>query len=489
MQPHKALYSTKFKIKKVAAMKPFMGNDFLLSSDVARELYHHYAATQPIIDYHCHLPPEEIADNRQFANIAQIWLEGDHYKWRAMRAAGIVEDLITGAADDFEKYKAWATTVPQCIGNPLYTWTHLELQRPFGLYDIQFGPKTADSVWLQCNDMLAAPEFSARGIMEQMNVRMVGTTDDPVDSLEHHRELSTSGFSVKVLPTFRPDRAYKIEHPDFNDYMDQLGAVCDREIRRFEDLTTCLFERLEHFAAHGCNLADHGMDTVRFADIPASDTLDTIMERRRNNQPLGEQEINQYTTAVQVWLGREYARRGWVMQCHMGAQRDNNSRMYNKLGPNTGFDSIGDAPLALPLSKLLNAMEIHGELPKTILYCLNPSDNEVLATMIGNFQDGSIAGKVQFGSGWWFNDQKDGILRQLMQLSQLGLLSRFVGMLTDSRSFLSYTRHEYFRRILCELLGSWVENGEIPNDMSLLGSVVEDICFNNANQYFNLNLK
>lgn len=469
-------------------MKPFMGEDFLLSTETARELYHNYAASQPIIDYHCHLPPAEIANNRQFSNIAQIWLEGDHYKWRAMRTAGVPEDLITGAARDYDKYMAWANTVPLCIGNPLYTWTHLELQRPFGLFELQFGPSTAESTWQQCNDMLASPEFSARGIMEQMNVKMVGTTDDPIDSLEHHAALTKSGFSVKVLPTFRPDRAYKIEHPDFNAYLQQLGSVCNREILRFDDVLSALKERLDHFAAHGCALADHGIDIVRFADIPGEVTLDTIMERRRNNQRLTELEIDQFSTAVQVWLGRQYAQRNWVMQYHMGAQRDNNTRMYTKLGPNTGFDSIADRPLALPLARLLNAMDTHSELPKTILYGLNPSDNEVLGTMIGNFQDGSVPGKLQFGSGWWFNDQKDGMLRQLMQLSQLGLLSRFVGMLTDSRSFLSYTRHEYFRRILCELLGTWVENGELPKDMPLLGGVVEDICFNNANQYFGLGL-
>lgn len=469
-------------------MKLFMGNDFLLSTETARRLFHDYASPLPIIDYHCHLPPAEIAEDRQFANMAQIWLEGDHYKWRAMRTAGVDERLITGVASDYDKYMAWAATVPQCIGNPLYTWTHLELQRPFGLYELVFGPQTAEGVWQQCNDMLATPGFSARGIMEQMNVKMVGTTDDPVDSLEHHAALARTNFGVKVLPSFRPDRAFKIELPGFADYLQTLGGVCNLEITRFHQLLSALELRLDHFAAHGCSLADHGIDLVRYAEVPDEAALDAIIAKRLADKPLEELEVAQFSTAVQVWLGRQYARRGWVMQYHMGAQRDNNSRMYARLGPNTGFDSMSDRPLAAPLAGLLNAMDCHDELPKTILYCINPSDNEVLGTMIGNFQDGSIPGKVQFGSGWWFNDQKDGMLRQLTQLSQLGLLGRFVGMLTDSRSFLSYTRHEYFRRILCELIGGWVDNGELPHDLEMLGGIVADICFNNANQYFNLGL-
>jgi len=469
-------------------MKPFMGEDFLLSSRPAQELYHQHAATQGIIDYHCHLPPSEIANNRQFSNLAQIWLEGDHYKWRALRSAGVNETYITGNASDEEKYQAWARTVPQCIGNPLYTWTHLELQRPFGLFNLQFGPSTAATVWQQCNEMLATPAFSARGILCTMQVKMVGTTDDPIDDLEHHKALQHSDFDVQVRPSFRPDRSYKIESPDFTDYLLKLGEACDLNITRFEHLTAALYQRLDHFEAHGCSIADHGIDIVRYASSADELTLNTILSRRLNHTVLSELEIAQFSTAVQVWLGREYARRNWVMQYHIGAQRDNNTRLHRALGPNTGFDSIGDRPIASPLAALLNAMDCHNELPKTILYGINPSDNEVLATMAGNFQDGTIAGKIQFGSGWWFNDQKDGMLRQLMQLSQLGLLSQFVGMLTDSRSFLSYTRHEYFRRLLCELLGSWVENGELPNDMPLLGGIVEDICFNNANRYFNLNI-
>lgn len=469
-------------------MKPFLGEDFLLHTETARRLYHEVAAPLPIIDYHCHLPPAEIARDRRYHNIAQIWLEGDHYKWRAMRTAGVSESFITGNADDYQKYMAWADTVPQCLGNPLYTWTHLELRRPFGIQGTLFGPGTAKAIWHETQEKLAQPEFSARGIMRQMNVQMVGTTDDPIDNLEHHQALQQDAFPVKVMPTFRPDRAYKIELPSFSEYLQALGQAADIEISRFSQLLQALAQRLEHFSERGCTLADHGMDVVRFAEIPPEADLDAILDRRLQGRALTETEIAQFSTAVTVWLGQEYAQRGWVMQYHIGAQRDNNTRKLHELGANTGFDSIGDRPLAQPLAKLLNAMDREKRLPKTILYCINPSHNEVLATMAGNFQDGSEPGKIQFGSGWWFNDQKDGMQRQLMQLSQLGLLSRFVGMLTDSRSFLSYTRHEYFRRILCAMLGEWVENGEAPNDASLLRGLVADVCYNNANRFFNLQL-
>ncbi len=468
-------------------MKRFMGEDFLLSSETARRLYHDYAADQPIYDYHCHLPPQEIAQDRRFDNLSQIWLEGDHYKWRALRSAGVGEHLITGAASDIDKYRAWARTVPQCIGNPLYHWTHLELRRPFGITDTLFGPDSAESVWHQCNEMLAQPQFSARGIMQQMKVRMVGTTDDPVDNLDHHRAIAAdTSFDISVLPTWRPDLAFKIELDGFADYMIRLGTAADTDIRRFADLLDALTLRLDHFAAHGCCAADHGIEIVRYADVPSEAVLDGILAKRLGGKPLSEVEIDQFGTAVQVWLGQQYAGRNWVMQMHIGAQRNNNSRLFHAVGANIGFDSISDRPFAQPLASLLDAMDCSDQLPKTILYCLNPSDNEVMATMIGNFQGGGIAGKVQFGSGWWHNDQKDGMIRQLVSLSQLGLLSRFVGMLTDSRSFLSYTRHEYFRRILCDLLGSWVENGEAPADFALLGNMVTDICSANAVAYFGL---
>ncbi|MER2472912.1 glucuronate isomerase [Photorhabdus laumondii] len=469
-------------------MKNFMGDDFLLNNETARQLYHEHAADMPIYDYHCHLNPREIAENRQFDNLGQIWLEGDHYKWRAMRCAGIDESLITGKqACDYEKYQAWAKTVPLTLGNPLYHWTHLELRRPFGITGKLFGPQTADEIWHQCNEKLATPAFSARGIMQQMNVRMAGTTDDPVDSLQYHRQIATDeSFDIEVLPSWRPDRVFKIELAGFVDYIKQLEAVTDVSITAFADVLNALERRLEHFAAHGCRAADHGIENLRYAPIPNEAVLDSILQKRLAGGTLSELEIAQYTTAILVWLGRQYAARGWVMQMHIGAIRNNNSRMFRLIGVDSGFDSIGDNNIAWPLSRLLDSMDVTDELPKTILYCLNPRDNEVIATMAGNFQGGGIAGKVQFGSGWWFNDQKDGMLRQLEQLSQLGLLSQFVGMLTDSRSFLSYTRHEYFRRILCNLLGQWAEKGEIPNNKAMLGQMVEDICFNNARRYFAL---
>ena len=469
-------------------MKNFLCDDFLLSNETARHLYHEFAKDMPIYDYHCHLNPQEVAEDRRFENLGQIWLEGDHYKWRGMRSAGIEEALITGKdSSDFDKYMAWAKTVPQTLGNPLYHWTHLELRRPFGITGQLFGPKTAKGIWDQCNEMLASPEFSARGIMKQMNVVMAGTTDDPIHTLEHHKAIAQdSSFDIEVAPSWRPDRAFKIELDGFTEYLQQLGQVADIEIRRFADLLNALDRRLDHFAAHGCRAADHGIEVMRYAAVPSESDLDAILTRRLDAQPLTEKEVDQFTTAVQVWLGRQYAKRGWVMQLHLGAQRNNSTRMFKLLGPDAGFDSIADRPFALELASLLNAMDLTNELPKTILYCLNPRDNEMMATMIGNFQGGGIAGKIQFGSGWWFNDQKDGMERQMQQLSQLGLLSQFVGMLTDSRSFLSYTRHEYFRRILCNMVGQWAENGEVPNDINMLGQMVKDICFNNAKSYFRL---
>jgi glucuronate isomerase len=469
-------------------MKTFMCDDFLLSNETARRLYHEFAKDLPIYDYHCHLNPQEVAQDRQFANLSQIWLEGDHYKWRGMRSAGIAESLITGTdASDYDKYMAWAKTVPQTIGNPLYHWSHLELRRPFGIVGKQLSPDTADSIWHECNELLATPEFSARGIMKQMNVVMAGTTDDPTHTLEHHKAIALdTSFDVEVTPSWRPDRAFKIELGGFNEYMQLLGDVADVEIRRFDDLLTALDRRLDHFGLHGCKAADHGIEVVRFAYVPSEKELDAILSKRLIGDTLTETEIDQFSTAVQVWLGKQYAKRGWVMQLHIGAQRNNSSRMFSLLGADAGFDSISDRTFSAQLSSLLDAMDMSNELPKTILYCLNPRDNEMMATMMGNFQGGGIAGKIQFGSGWWFNDQKDGMERQLEQLSQLGLLSQFVGMLTDSRSFLSYTRHEYFRRILCNMVGKWVENGEAPNDINLLGNMVTDICFNNAKSYFRL---
>lgn len=466
-------------------MKNFLCDDFLLSNETARRLYHEHAADQPIFDYHCHLNPAEVAQDRQFENLSQIWLAGDHYKWRGMRSAGIEERLITGDASEKEKFQAWAKTVPMTLGNPLFHWTHLELRRPFGITNKLLGPDTAENIWHECNEMLQTPEFSARGIMKQMNVVMAGTTDDPIDSLEHHKAIAADdSFDVEVLPSWRPDKAFKIELEGFADYMTQLGQASDIEIRSFDALIHALDIRLKHFDAHGCRAADHGIEVVRYARIPSEQELDCLITRRQNGEILTDEECSQFSTAVQVWLGKRYSQLGWVMQMHIGAQRNNSTRMFKLLGADAGFDSISDRTFAFELAHLLDEMDQTDELPKTILYCLNPRDNEMMATMIGNFQGGGIAGKVQFGSGWWFNDQKDGMTRQMEQLSQLGLLSQFVGMLTDSRSFLSYTRHEYFRRILCDMVGRWAENGEVPNDLSLLGSMVEDISFNNAKRYF-----
>ncbi len=466
-------------------MKAFMCENFLLSNDVACTLYHDYAKDQPIFDYHCHLSPKEIAENRRFKDLTEIWLEGDHYKWRAMRSAGVDECLITGNASNYDKYQAWANTVPKCIGNPIYHWTHLELRRPFGITNQLFNPKSAVKIWQECNEMLQQPEFSARGIMQQMNVKLSGTTDDPIDSLQYHKAIrEDSSFDIEVIPSWRPDKIFKIELPHFNRYIDQLGQVAEVEIRTFADLQKAMLKRLDHFDAHGCKSADHGIEIVRFAPIPDEKALDQILQTRRNNQPLTELQIAQFSTAVLVWLGKQYHQRQWVMQMHIGALRNNNSRMFKLLGADSGFDSIGDRSFAENLSRLLDTMDQTNQLPKTILYCLNPRDNEMIGAMIGNFQTGGIAGKIQFGSGWWFNDQKDGMERQLQQLSQLGLLSQFIGMLTDSRSFLSYTRHEYFRRILCEMIGRWVVNGEAPNDMTLLGNMVKNICYRNAKAYF-----
>ncbi|MDV5225521.1 glucuronate isomerase [Providencia rettgeri] len=467
-------------------MKTFLCEDFLLNNEVARRLYHDYAAAMPIYDYHCHLNPREIAENRQFENLGQIWLEGDHYKWRGMRSAGIPESLITGReTSDYEKYQAWAKTVPMTLGNPLYHWTHLELRRPFGITGTLFSTDTSEAIWHMANEKLAQPQWSARGIMQQMNVHMVGTTDDPIDSLEYHQQIAQDDtFNIKVRPSWRPDRAFKIELDGFVDYINKLGQTADIEISRFSDLLAALGARLNHFDKHGCIASDHGIEVLRYAPIPEEKVLDTILQNRLNGKPLDELSIAQFSTAVLVWLGKQYAKRNWAMQLHIGALRNNNSRMFALLGADSGFDSIGDNPIAYPLSRLLDEMDKSNELPRTILYCLNPRDNAVLATMIGNFQGGGIAGKIQFGSGWWFNDQKDGMLGQLEQLSQLGLLSQFIGMLTDSRSFLSYTRHEYFRRILCNMLGTWAVNGEVPNDEGMLGQLVQDICFNNAVNYF-----
>ena len=469
-------------------MAQFLTEDFLLDTEFARRLYHDYAKDEPIFDYHCHLPPELIAQNHQFENMYEIWLKGDHYKWRAMRTNGVPERMCTGDASDREKFDAWAATVPHTIGNPLYHWTHLELRRPFGITGKLLSPSTAGEIWERGNELLAQDEFSARGILKQMNVKMVGTTDDPIDSLEHHKAVARdASFDVKVLPSWRPDKAFNIEAATFADYMKKLEAAADVSITRFSDLRDALKKRMDHFAAHGCKVSDHALDVVVYGEADDA-TLDSILSRRLSGETLTAQEIAQFKTGVLLYLASEYQRREWVQQYHIGALRNNNTRMFQLIGADVGFDSINDQPLAEPLSKLLGAQGLAGGLPKTILYCLNPRDNEVIGTMVGNFQGEGMPGKMQFGSGWWFNDQKDGMQRQMTQLANLGLLSRFVGMLTDSRSFRSYTRHEYFRRILCQMIGRWVEDGEAPADIELLGNMVKNICFDNAKQYFQIEL-
>lgn len=466
-------------------MRKFMDDNFLLHTDASIRLYFDYAEPQPIYDFHCHLSPKEIADDINFQNLTEVWLAGDHYKWRALRTAGVDEQLITGNANDYDKYMAWAKTVPLTLGNPLYHWTHLELRRPFGIKNILFNEKTADHVWQIANEQLSQPTFSTRGILKQMNVKSVGTTDDPIDSLESHKKIANDpSFDVKVVPSWRPDRAFKIELDGFVDYIQKLGSVTNIEITTFDQLQSALKMRLDYFNQHGCEASDHGIDILRYADSPDKTTLNAILTKRFNNQFLSELEISQFSTALLVWLSQEYHKRNWVMQLHIGPIRNNNQRMFKQLGADVGFDSIGDRMIAEALSKFLNALDCNDQLPKTILYCANPKDNEVLATMIGNFQGSGIPGKIQFGSGWWFNDQKNGMERQLMQLSQMGLLSQFVGMLTDSRSFLSFTRHEYFRRILSNILGQWMEDGEIPLDFELVGKMLSDICYHNAHRYF-----
>ncbi len=460
-----------------------MDENFLLKTETAQKLYHEHAKLMPIFDYHCHIDPKEIAENKQFENITQIWLYGDHYKWRAMRTNGVDERFCTGNATDREKFDKWAETVPYTLRNPLYHWTHLELKRFFGIDKI-FSPATADEIWEECNAKLRTPEYSVRGIIKQANVHTICTTDDPIDSLEYHRIIKESGFETAVLPAWRPDKAMAVENEKvFNQYIDQLGDVAGIEINSFDQLMDALDKRHQFFHENGCRLSDHGIETA-IADDYTKSEIDSLFRQVRGGTPLDEQKIRKFKSCMLYEFGIMDHKRGWTQQFHIGALRNNNSRLFKKLGADIGCDSIGDFEIARPLSKLLDRLDINNQLAKTVLYNLNPRDNELMGTMIGNFQDGSVPGKIQLGSGWWFLDQKDGMEKQMNALSNLGLLSRFVGMLTDSRSFLSYTRHEYFRRNLCNLLGNDVENGEIPNDLELLGKMVENICFNNAREYF-----
>ena len=465
-------------------MKAFMDQDFLLQTKTASELFHKYAEKAPILDYHCHISPAQIADNHRFDNITQVWLGGDHYKWRFMRSCGVDEKYITGDADDKEKFLKWAECLGKAIGNPLYHWSHLELQRYFG-YTGVLNKNTAEEVWDLCNAKLAEPSMSVRNIIRQSNVTLICTTDDPIDSLEWHKKIAEdASFDVKVLPAWRPDKAMNIEKPDYLDYLDKLAAVTGvTEITTFAALKTALKKRMEFFASMGCNVSDHALEFVMY--YPASeDELEEIFLKRQNRIELSKEEEYKFKTAFMLFVGEQYHDMDWAMQLHYGCKRDNNTLMFEKLGPDTGYDCINNYAPSAQMADFLNALIKNDKLPRTVLYSLNPNDNQSIGTILGCFQDSSAVAKIQQGSAWWFNDHKTGMIEQMTSLANLGNLSGFVGMLTDSRSFLSYTRHEYFRRILCNLIGTWVENGEFPGDMETLSEIVTDISYNNAKRYF-----
>lgn len=464
-------------------MKPFLDENFLLQTKTAQSLYHDFAEMMPIIDYHNHLPPENIAENLQFKNITQVWLNGDHYKWRAMRTHGIDESYCTGSKSDWEKFEQWAATVPYTLRNPLYHWTHLELQRYFGIKDI-LSPASARKIYDACNEKLNTPDYSVRNLLTKMNVKTLCTTDDPLDNLEHHQKIRNDNFQIRVLPAFRPDKAMGAENTQsLNDYIDRLAQITDTAIENLESYLTALKMRHDYFAANGCTVSDHGLEYI-FAEDYKDEEIALIFDKIRRNQMPDHSEVLKFKSAMLFHFALWDHEKGWVQQYHLGALRNNSSRMQQALGPDTGWDSIGDFSQARSLSKFLNNLDRENKLAKTIIYNINPADNDMIATMIGNFNDGSVAGKVQFGSGWWFLDQKDGMTKQLNSLSNAGLISHFVGMLTDSRSFLSFPRHEYFRRILCNLFGDDVENGELPADIPWLGEIIQNICYNNAKNYF-----
>jgi len=469
-------------------MKAFMDENFLLSNDTAVKLYHDYAKNMPIYDYHCHLSPKEIWENKKYENITQVWLYGDHYKWRLMRSNGIDEEYITGGASDYDKFKAWAKTVPYTIGNPLYHWTHLELRRFFGIYEL-LNEENVDIIWEKANAKLALDDFTPRGLIKQSNVKLICTTDDPLDSLEYHQKIKEiDDFDTTVLPAFRPDKGVEISKETFKDWVEKLAEIWGKSIDTYEDFLDALEARMDFFHSQGCRLSDHGLSYVPYREA-SFEEVDEIFKKALKGEQISLEEEEKYKTYTLRFFGQQYAKRGWAMQFHIQAMRNNNTRMFQKLGPDTGFDSINDYNIAYSLSRFMDSLEKEGSLPRTILYSLNPTDNYVLATMLGNFQGDGIPGKIQFGSAWWFNDQKDGMEEQMKCLANVGLLSRFIGMLTDSRSFLSYTRHEYFRRILCNIIGEWVENGEVPNDEELLKEIVQGICYNNAKDYFTMELK
>lgn len=467
----------------ITDVKPFLDEDFLLDNRMSKVLYHEYAKHQPIIDYHNHLPPDQIAQNTVFDNITQVWLYGDHYKWRAMRTRGVNEKYITGEASDKEKFLKWAETVPFTIRNPLFHWTHLELQRYFDIDEL-LSASNAESVYERCNELLQTKAYSTQGMLEKMNVDILCTTDDPVDSLEHHQAHRQNDPSIKMYPAFRPDKAILINTKTYKNYINKLAVAADMDINSFQALLSALQKRIDYFDQNGCRISDHGLNKVYARPASPAD-LEQIFEKKMAGRELTEDEVQIFISGIMHELGQMYAEKGWVMQLHLGALRNNSSRMMRELGPDTGFDSIGDYSHAVDLSAFLDRLDSLDKLPKTILYNLNPRDNEVMATMIGNFNDGSVKGKMQYGSAWWFLDQKDGMEKQMNALSNMGLLSCFIGMLTDSRSFLSFPRHEYFRRLLCNMIGRDVHNGELPADEEWLGGIVEDICYKNAKNYFN----
>ena len=464
-------------------MKSFLDKDFLLQTEIAKQLYHEFAKEMPIIDYHNHLIPEQIANDVNFENLTQVWLYGDHYKWRAMRSNGVNEKYCTGDASDYEKFEQWAATVPYTLRNPLYHWTHLELQRYFNVDKI-LSPDTAREIYDHCSAKLKTPEYSVRNLLRKMNVKVLCTTDDPTDSLEHHKKIKEDGFEIKVLPAFRPDKAMNVDDVDtFNAYVNKLQAVSNILIASWDDYLKALKSRHDFFAENGCCISDHGLEQLYAVDYQEAE-ISNIFRKLTTGESISQPENIKFRSAMLVKFAEWDHEKKWVQQYHLGALRNNNARMLKTLGADTGWDSIGDFSQAKQLSKFLDRLDSTNQLTKTILYNLNPADNQLMAAMIGNFNDGSVAGKIQYGSSWWFLDQKQGMTEQINALSNLGLLSRFIGMLTDSRSFMSYPRHEYFRRILCNIFGEEIENGELPNDLAWTGKVIQDICYNNAKEYF-----
>ena len=463
-------------------MTNFIEEDFLLENSFAKELYERYAKDMPIIDYHCHLPVQDIAEDRQFKNLTEIWIAGDHYKWRAMRALGIEEKYITGNSSDEEKFQKWAETIPYTMRNPLYHWTHLELQRYFGITDL-LTDKNAKKIYNQCNSLLATQAYSTRNLLKKMNVKVVCTTDDPADDLKHHKKIAEDGFEVKVFPTFRPDGLLNIENDDFAAYLKRIGNQTKIDIKDFDSLVKAVTSRIDYFHQHGCRLSDHGLERMLAKDFSKSE-IDNLLKKKLSGENLTAKESEKYQSALLLKLGSLNADKNWTVQLHLGPVRDTNSKLLNQIGKDAGVDSIGDLNQAKPLAKFLDTLNKNENLPKTILYNVNPSDNEVMATMAGNFMSDSRKGKIQHGSAWWFLDQKEGMEKQLNSLSNMGLISCFVGMLTDSRSFLSVPRHEYFRRVLCNLFGKDIENKELPEDIEWIGKIIQDICYYNAESYF-----